>query len=109
MVNLKSTALDSTFAALSDPTRRAILARLAQGEALVGELAEPFAMSLPAVTKHLNVLEEAGLVRRIKDGRMRRCRLNGKALKSAHAWFSDYEKFWQRSLDRLEKYLVKTV
>ncbi len=108
MVNLNATGLNSTFAALSDPTRRAILARLARGEALVTELAEPFAMSLPAITKHLNVLEDAGLIKRIKDGRKRRCRLNGKPLKTAHAWFRDYEQFWQRNLDRLERYLDRS-
>ena len=82
-----------------------MLARLARGEALVTELAEPFAMSLPAITKHLNVLEDAGLIKRIKDGRKRRCRLNGKPLKTAQAWFRNYEQFWRHNLDRLEKYL----
>ncbi|HJU28449.1 MAG TPA: metalloregulator ArsR/SmtB family transcription factor [Candidatus Binataceae bacterium] len=97
--------LSATFAALADPTRRAILARLAAGEANVGELAEPFAMSLPAVSKHLKVLERAGLIARGRDAQWRPCRLKAEGLKSAADWLEHYRRFWEESLDRLDEYL----
>jgi DNA-binding transcriptional ArsR family regulator len=97
--------LDQTFSALSDPTRRAILARLATGEASVNELAQPFAMSLPAISKHLKVLERAGLISRGRDAQFRPCRLEPTALKFAADWLDQYRVFWEQSLDRLEGYL----
>ena len=97
--------LDRTFAALSDGTRRAIVARLAKGEATVGELAQPFDMSLPAVSKHLRVLEQAGLVAKRHDGRQVHCRLLGAPMKEAADWLERYSEFWTRTLDRLEAYL----
>ena len=99
--------LDLVFAALSDRTRRAILARLAQGDATVGELAAPFAMSRPAVSKHLNVLERAGLVHRLPDGRLNRCVMDAEPLKDASAWVDRYRRYWERSLDVLTEYLEK--
>jgi DNA-binding transcriptional ArsR family regulator len=99
--------LDSTFAALADPTRRAILARLALGETSVKELAEPFAMSQPAISKHLKVLERAGLIDRGRDAQMRPAKLNPAALKSAAAWIEEYRQFWEASFDRLDEYLKK--
>jgi DNA-binding transcriptional ArsR family regulator len=97
--------LSTTFAALSDPTRRAILARLAGGEASVSELAAPFEMSLPAVSKHLKVLEKAGLVTRSRDAQWRPCRLRAAPLREADAWLGDYRRFWAESFDRLDDYL----
>ena len=97
--------LDSTFAALADPTRRAILARLSSGEATVTELAEPFEMTLPAVSKHLKVLERAGLVSRGRVAQSRPCRLRAVPLREAAAWVVQYRRFWEGSLDRLEDYL----
>jgi DNA-binding transcriptional ArsR family regulator len=97
--------LSQVFGCLADPTRRAILARLAQGEISVGELASPFKMSLPAVSKHLSVLERAGLIERAREGQWRRCSLRAAPLKDAHDWLSDYGRFWDASLDRMEKYL----
>ena len=99
--------LDTTFAALADPTRRAILARLASGEASVTELAEPFAMSLPAISKHLKVLERAGLIARGREAQWRPCRLEAAPLKQAADWLEHYRRFWDQSLDRLEDYLRK--
>lgn len=99
--------LTATFAALADPTRRAILARLASGEAAVTELAEPFDMSLPAVSKHLKVLERAGLIERSRDAQWRPCHLNPAPLKEASDWISDYRRFWEESFDRLDDYLKK--
>lgn len=93
--------LSTTFAALADPTRRAILARLAQGETTVGELAQPFQISLPAVSRHLKVLQHAGLVERAVDAQWRRCRLNGKPLLEANEFLERYQRFWEESLDRL--------
>jgi DNA-binding transcriptional ArsR family regulator len=93
--------LDHVFAALSDPTRRAILARLAEGEASVTELAGPFEMSLPAVSKHIKVLERAGLISRGRDAQFRPCRLEPEALKEAAGWLAFYRRFWDGSLDRL--------
>jgi DNA-binding transcriptional ArsR family regulator len=97
--------LDATFAALSDPTRRAILARLASGEATVGELAEPFQISLPAISRHLKVLEEASLIERKRDGQRKRCRLKPDALASAREWLDFHQRFWSGSLDRLAEHL----
>ena len=97
--------LSSTFAALADPTRRAILARLALGETSVTELAEPFEMSMPAVSKHLKVLEKAGLIARGREAQWRPCRLEAAPLKSVASWVDDYRKFWEESFDRLEAYL----
>jgi DNA-binding transcriptional ArsR family regulator len=106
MVNYSSAPLDSTFAALSDATRRGILARLArQGETSVSELAAPYKMSLPAVSKHLRVLEHAGLVARQKDGRVHRCRLRAEPMKDAAAWIEHYRQFWETQLDSLARYL----
>src|SRR5229473_2984935 len=98
-------SLDSTFAALSDPTRRAILARLALGETSVTELAKPFAMSLPAVSKHLKVLERAGLIARGREAQWRPCRIEPRALKDIDDWLGDYRRFWDESFDRLDDYL----
>jgi DNA-binding transcriptional ArsR family regulator len=97
--------LDTTFAALSDPTRRAILARLADGEATVNEIAEPFPISKQAVSKHLKVLEHAGLIARGRDRQLRPSRLQGDALKQAADWLAAYRPFWEDSLDRLDEHL----
>jgi len=97
--------LSSTFAALADPTRRAILARL--GETSVTELARPFEMSMPAVSKHLKVLERAGLIARGREAQWRPCRLDAGPLKDAASWIEEYRRFWDQSLDRLEDYLRK--
>jgi DNA-binding transcriptional ArsR family regulator len=97
--------LDSVFAALADPTRRAILARLSGGDATVGELAAPFAMSRPAVSKHLTVLERAGLLTRLADGRVNRCVLDPEPLREASSWVERYRRYWEGSLDRLVEYL----
>lgn len=109
---MKSSAqLDATFAALGDATRRAILQRLAQGEASVTELAEPFAMSQPAISKHLRVLERAGLVARGRGGHRRPCKLVGKPLKEANEWLESYRQFWEATYARLDVLLeeLKTV
>ena len=97
--------LNTTFAALADPTRRAILARLASGKSSVTELAEPFEMSLPAISKHLKVLERAGLIARGREAQWRPCRLAAGPLKDAADWLEHYRRFWEQSLDRLEDYL----
>ena len=97
--------LSTTFAALADPTRRAILARLVSGEASVTELADPFEMSLPAISKHLKVLERAGLIARGREAQWRPCRLRAGPLKDAADWLEHYRRFWEQSLDRLEDYL----
>jgi DNA-binding transcriptional ArsR family regulator len=97
--------LSATFAALADPTRRAILARLALGETSVTELAAPFDMSLPAVSKHLKVLERAGLVARGRSAQWRPCRLDASPLKAATDWLEDYRRFWEQSFERLDRYL----
>ncbi len=102
-----SDRLSQTFAALADPTRRAILARLAVGEATVGELAEPFDMSLPAVSKHLKVLERAGLITRGRHAQWRPCRIEATPLKDAADWLEHYRVFWEASFDRLDAYLDK--
>lgn len=97
--------LSATFSALADPTRRAILARLASGELSVTELAAPFDMSMPAVTKHLNVLERAGLIARGRDAQFRPCKLKADPLKQAASWLDDYRQHWEQRLDRLDEYL----
>ncbi len=97
--------LDATFSALADPTRRAILARLASGETSVSELAEPFAMSMPAISKHLKVLQRAGLIERSREAQWRPCRLAPAPLKDASVWLDRYRRFWEESFDRLEDYL----
>jgi DNA-binding transcriptional ArsR family regulator len=97
--------LNATFSALADPTRRAILARLSLGETSVTELAEPFDMSLPAVSKHLKVLERAGLITRGREAQWRPCRIEPKALKDIDDWLGDYRRFFEASLDRLDDYL----
>ena len=97
--------LSATFAALADPTRRAILARLATGETSVTELAKPFDMSLPAVTKHLKVLERAGLITRARDAQWRPCRLEPTPLREVSDWVEQYRRHWDERLDRLEEYL----
>jgi DNA-binding transcriptional ArsR family regulator len=97
--------LSNTFAALADPTRRAILARLASGEKSVTELGKPFDMSLPAISKHLKVLEHAGLVARSRDAQWRPCRLAAGPLKNAAEWLEEYRRFWEESFDRLDDYL----
>ncbi len=100
-------ALSATFAALADPTRRAILARLARGETSVGELARPFAMSGPAVTKHLKVLERAGLISRGRTAQQRPAKLEPEALKAASEWLDAYRRFWEEKFDDLELYLKR--
>ena len=100
-------SLDTAFAALSDPTRRAILARLALGETSVMDLAEPFAMSLPAVSKHLKVLERAGLIARSREAQWRPCRIEPRALKEVDDWLEHYRRFYDESFDRLGDYLKK--
>ncbi len=102
---MRADHLDSTFAALADPTRRAILARLAAGEANVSELAKPFDMSQPAISKHLKVLERAGLISRSREAQSRPCRLEAQRLKEATAWMERYRRFWEGSFDRLDLYL----
>ena len=97
--------LSVTFAALADPTRRAILAHLAKGEASVTELAKPFEMSLPAISKHLKVLERAGLIARGREAQWRPCRLETEPLKDVADWLEQYRQFWEESLDRLDDYL----
>jgi DNA-binding transcriptional ArsR family regulator len=105
MVKYSADALDFTFSAIANPTRRAILARLAEGETSVTELAEPFDVSLPAVMKHLQVLEDAGLITREKEGRVSRCRLNAIPLQNAAEWINPYERFWRTRLNALEAHL----
>jgi DNA-binding transcriptional ArsR family regulator len=102
---MREDALSATFAALADPTRRAILARLAAGEATVSELAEPFAMSLPAISKHLKVLEQAGLITKGRQRQWRPCRLDAAQLRGAAEWIDQYRRFWAESFDRLDDYL----
>jgi DNA-binding transcriptional ArsR family regulator len=104
-MQMPTDALSTTFAALADPTRRAILARLAGGEASVTELAEPFEMSLPAVSKHLKVLERAGLIARSREAQWRPCKLEAARLKEVAEWVDHYRRFWEQSLDRLDEYL----
>ena len=105
LLEMPTDTLDSTFAALADPTRRAILARLSSGEATVTELAEPFEMTLPAVSKHLKVLERAGLISRGRVAQSRPCRLEAGPLRDAADWVWPYHRFWDQSCDRLDDYL----
>jgi DNA-binding transcriptional ArsR family regulator len=100
-------SLSQTFSALADPTRRAMLAQLSTGEANVSDLAEPFLkeMSLPAITKHLKVLEKAGLITKTKEAQWRRCKLNADAFKNVDEWLDEYRKAWEESLDRLDDYI----
>jgi DNA-binding transcriptional ArsR family regulator len=100
-----SRKLDLTFGALADPIRRAILARLARGEATVGELARPFDVSRPAISKHLRVLERAGLVKRARDGRVSRCELDAEPMRDASEWVERYRQYWEDQLDSLSRYL----
>jgi DNA-binding transcriptional ArsR family regulator len=100
-------ALSATFAALADPTRRAILARLASGEISVTKIAEPFEMSMPAISKHLKVLERAGLIARGREAQWRPCRLEAGPLKNVSDWVENYRRFWEESFDRLDAYLAE--
>jgi len=102
---MQSDHLSATFAALADPTRRAILARLAEGETTVTKLAKPFRMSLPAVSRHLKVLERAGLISQGREAQWRPCRLEAKPLQEASDWVDTYRRFWDQRLDRLEAYI----
>jgi DNA-binding transcriptional ArsR family regulator len=102
---MEADTLSTTFAALADPTRRAILARLALGESSVNQLAEPFSISLPAISRHLKVLENAGLITRGREAQWRPCKLNAGQLKSAAGWLEEYRRFWDESFDRLDDYL----
>jgi DNA-binding transcriptional ArsR family regulator len=102
---MQTDQLSATFSALADPTRRAILAKLAKGEATVGDLAKPFDMTLPAVIKHLKVLENAGLVKKERSAQWRPCHLEAKPLKQAANWIDDYRQFWEANFDRLDDYL----
>lgn len=102
---IRTARLDATFSALADPTRRAILARLALGEASVNELAEPFDMSQPAISKHLKVLEKAGLVSRTRDAQRRLCRIEAQPLGEANAWLEKYREYWEASFQRLDALL----
>jgi len=99
--------LSKTFAALADPTRRAILERLAKGEASVNELAEPFNISLPAISRHLKVLEEAKLITRSRDAQWRPAKLDPEGLKEANAWIAEYKRFWEERFDRLDAYMAE--
>ena len=105
MVKYNHRELDTTFGALADSTRRGILEQLAGGESSVTELAQPFDISLPAISKHLRVLERAGLLNQEKDGRVRRCRLDAGPMKEASDWISRYQRFWEQQLDSLARYL----
>jgi DNA-binding transcriptional ArsR family regulator len=107
VTSTRGRVLDRVFGALADPTRRAILGRLARGEATVGELAEPFAMSRPAISKHLDVLERAGLLHRVPEGRVNRCRFDGAPLRGAYALMEDYRVFWDDQMDRLAGHFEK--
>jgi len=104
---MQNDRLSTTFAALADPTRRAILARLALGETTVRELSEPFAISPPAITKHLKVLQRAGLITQGRQAQWRPCRLEAAPLREVAGWAEDYRQFWEQSLDRLDEYLVE--
>jgi DNA-binding transcriptional ArsR family regulator len=107
MVNKDLDRLSATLHALADPTRRTILARLAMGETAVGELAQPFDMTLPAISKHLKVLERAGLIARGREAQRRPCRLEAEPLREVLEWVADYREFWDQRLDRLEAYLAR--
>src|ERR1700722_5603921 len=105
MVKYSQRNLDCTFAALADPTRRRILAHLAHGDSCVTDLARPYSMSLPAVSKHLRVLEKAGLIHRRRDGRVHRLKLEAAPMQQAQQWIEEYRRFWEESFDRLDEYL----
>jgi len=105
MVKCSPRRLDRTFAALADPTRRRILERLAEGDRCVTDLAQPYSMSLPAVSKHLRVLEKAGLIRRRRSGRVHQLKLEAAPMQQAQQWIEEYRKFWEDSFDRLDEYL----
>lgn len=105
MPHSQTDPLTATFAALADPTRRAILARLAEGEATVNELAAPFSISLPAISRHLKVLEAAGLVSRSREAQWRPCRLEARPLQHANTWIARYKPFWEDGFDRMDAYL----
>jgi DNA-binding transcriptional ArsR family regulator len=105
VVNNQARHLDRTFGSLAHPIRRGILLRLARGEATVAELAKPFKVSAPAITKHLRVLEDAHLLSRRKDGRVHRCRLESRRMEEAEAWLEEHRKLWNDRLDRLERFL----
>ena len=107
MVKYKSSLLNDVFGALADPTRRRILEHLAHGDQCVTDLARPHDMSLPAVSKHLRVLEDAGLIRRQRNGRVHQMKLEAKPMQEAQAWIDRYRKFWEANLDQFEKYLDK--
>ena len=107
IVKLSDDTLDATFAALADTTRRAILTRLSEGEATVGELAAPFEVTLPAVSKHLRVLERAGMLKQERDGRVRRCQLDAAPMREATAWIDRYRQYWQGQLDALAEFLER--
>ena len=107
MVKYKSIELDATFGALADSTRRGILEQLSDGDSSVTKLAEPYDISLPAISKHLRVLERAGLLSQEKDGRVRRCRLDAGPMKETSDWISRYQRFWEQQLDSLASYLEK--
>jgi DNA-binding transcriptional ArsR family regulator len=106
-MKLADDRLNQVFAALSDPTRRAILARLSEGEASVNDLAAPFEITLPAISKHLKVLERAGLIERTREAQWRPCRLRAEPLKNAAEWIDTYKRHWEESFDRLDDYLKK--
>jgi DNA-binding transcriptional ArsR family regulator len=108
MAERQPSSLDAVFAALADPTRREIVVRLSRGEASVKELADPFEMSLPGVSKHLGVLEDAGLLTRTKQGRVRRCRLQSEPMGEALRWIAHYGHFWEQQFDSLERYLSQS-
>jgi len=105
MVKYSPRLLDRTFGALADPTRRRILEQLAHGDRCVTDIARPYSMSLPAVSKHLRVLEKAGLVRRRRDGRVHRLKLDAAPMRQAQQWIEEYRRFWEESFDRLDEYL----
>jgi DNA-binding transcriptional ArsR family regulator len=107
MVKYSPRLLDRTFAALADPTRRRILEHLSHGDRCVTDLARPYSMSLPAVSKHLRVLERAGLIRRKRRGRLHQLNLEAAPMKQVSEWIGEYRRFWEKSLDRLDKYLKK--
>ena len=107
MIGIDPAILTATFSALADPTRRAILERLSEGEAAVGELAEPLRMSLPAVSKHLKVLEQAGLLRRRRDGRRHIMNVDPRPMSEAAEWLETYRRFWEGGFDRLANYLER--
>ncbi len=108
MVNYSAASLDATFQALADPTRRAILARLARSAATVGELARPFHMSLPAVSKHLRILERAGLMERKKAGRTHHCMISARPLENATTWLAEYRRYWENQFDALAEHLANS-